>query len=144
MFFFFLKAEDGIREYKVTEVQTCALPIWFKPDASLRRVVVERILPVAERGAEATARARVEVPLGSLARHAGGSSALPVSVPSFGLEDGDVVVVDALPDEPEAYFVAITGMIQDPGRYPWRPGMTLRDLVRLARGPRVGDRKSVV
>src|SRR3989449_4820974 len=29
-------------------------------------------------------------------------------------------------------------MIQDPGRYPWRPGMTLRDLVRLARGPRVG------
>src|SRR5438552_1665414 len=110
----------------------------FKPDASLRRVVIERILPVAERGAEATARARVEVPLGSLARHAGGSSALPVSVPSFGLEDGDVVVVDALPDEPEAYFVAITGMIQDPGRYPWRPGMTLRDLVRLARGPRVG------
>jgi len=63
---------------------------------------------------------------------------LPVSVPSFGLEDGDVVVVDALPDEPEAYFVSITGMIQDPGRYPWRPGMTLRDLVRLARGPRVG------
>src|SRR5207247_246790 len=63
----------------------------FKPDASLRRVVIERILPVAERGAEATARARVEVLLGSLARHAGGSSALPVSVPSFGLEDGDVV-----------------------------------------------------
>src|SRR5256886_1319969 len=86
----------------------------------------------------ATARARVEVPLGPLTHHAGGSSALPVSVPSFGLEDGDVVVVDALPDEPEAYFVAITGMIQDPGRYPWRPGMTLRDLVRLARGPRVG------
>src|SRR5438445_4091138 len=110
----------------------------FKPDASLRRVVIERILPQPERGAEATARARVEVPLGSLARHAGGSSALPVSVPSFGLEDGDVVVVDALPDEPEAYFVSITGMIQDPGRYPWRPGMTLRDLVRLARGPRVG------
>src|SRR5438876_6056792 len=110
----------------------------FKPDASLRRVVIERILPVAERGAEATARARVEVPLGSLARHVAGSSALPVNVPSFGLEDGDVVVVDALPDEPEAYFVSITGMIQDPGRYPWRPGMTLRDLVRLARGPRVG------
>src|SRR5213078_2087865 len=45
----------------------------FAPDASLRRVVIERILPAAERGAEATARARVEVPLGPLARHAGGS-----------------------------------------------------------------------
>src|SRR6266567_1685700 len=120
----------------------------FTPDASLRRVVIERILPAAERGAEATARARVEVPLGPLPHHTGGSrergavpseaSVFPVSVPSFGLEDGDVVAVEALPDEPEAYFVSITGMIQDPGRYPWRPGMTLRDLVRLARGPRVG------
>src|ERR1039457_5526762 len=26
-FFFFLQAEDGIRDYKVTGVQTCALPI---------------------------------------------------------------------------------------------------------------------
>src|SRR5438552_339599 len=70
----------------------------FTPDASLRRVVIERILPAAERGAEATARARVEVPLRPLRLHAGGSkergavpfeaSALPVNVPSFGLEDG--------------------------------------------------------
>src|SRR5256885_4289031 len=28
--FFFFQAEDGIRDYKVTGVQTCALPIWFK------------------------------------------------------------------------------------------------------------------
>src|ERR1039457_7432816 len=27
MIFFFLQAEDGIRDYKVTGVQTCALPI---------------------------------------------------------------------------------------------------------------------
>src|SRR5215467_7336276 len=26
-FFFFFQAEDGIRDYKVTRVQTCALPI---------------------------------------------------------------------------------------------------------------------
>ena len=25
---FFFQAEDGIRDYKVTGVQTCALPIW--------------------------------------------------------------------------------------------------------------------
>src|ERR1022692_233035 len=28
MFFFFFQAEDGIRDYKVTGVQSCALPIW--------------------------------------------------------------------------------------------------------------------
>src|SRR2546426_8186963 len=27
LFFFFFQAEDGIRDYKVTGVQTCALPI---------------------------------------------------------------------------------------------------------------------
>src|SRR5256885_9902924 len=29
MHFFFFQAEDGIRDYKVTGVQTCALPIFF-------------------------------------------------------------------------------------------------------------------
>src|SRR5256885_16022411 len=29
MFIFFFQAEDGIRDYKVTGVQTCALPIWM-------------------------------------------------------------------------------------------------------------------
>src|SRR5256885_5705542 len=28
-FFFFFQAEDGIRDYKVTGVQTCALPIYW-------------------------------------------------------------------------------------------------------------------
>src|SRR5205807_9050744 len=32
-FFFFFQAEDGIRDYKVTGVQTCALPI-FGDDAA--------------------------------------------------------------------------------------------------------------
>src|SRR5256885_12862806 len=30
MCFFFFQAEDGIRDYKVTGVQTCALPIYSK------------------------------------------------------------------------------------------------------------------
>src|SRR2546426_5579872 len=34
MAFFFFQAEDGIRDYKVTGVQTCALPIWAgRPEA---------------------------------------------------------------------------------------------------------------
>src|ERR671918_2105192 len=33
---FFFQAEDGIRDYKVTGVQTCALPIWqVAADANL-------------------------------------------------------------------------------------------------------------
>src|SRR5256885_7909336 len=36
---FFFQAEDGIRDYKVTGVQTCALPIWPRPDR--RRLVAD-------------------------------------------------------------------------------------------------------
>src|SRR5258706_10116955 len=31
---FFFQAEDGIRDWSVTGVQTCALPIWLSPCAS--------------------------------------------------------------------------------------------------------------
>src|SRR5256885_13256138 len=34
MLCFFFQAEDGIRDYKVTGVQTCALPIWRWPRRS--------------------------------------------------------------------------------------------------------------
>src|SRR5688500_20246274 len=38
MCFFFFQAEDGIRDYKVTGVQTCALPILpYLPRAGRRR-----------------------------------------------------------------------------------------------------------
>ena len=39
---FFFQAEDGIRDYKVTGVQTCALPIWllfFSSNASAANIV---------------------------------------------------------------------------------------------------------
>src|SRR5688500_20187149 len=43
--FFFFQAEDGIRDYKVTGVQTCALPIWLgAPDP---RSVMSRSAPHA-------------------------------------------------------------------------------------------------
>src|SRR3989454_1843154 len=35
LFFFFFQAEDGIRDYKVTGVQTCALPISRQRDVIL-------------------------------------------------------------------------------------------------------------
>src|SRR5205807_7879782 len=40
-FFFFFQAEDGIRDYKVTGVQTCALPI-FDADGA-EAVAVEEL-----------------------------------------------------------------------------------------------------
>src|SRR5256885_3611168 len=42
IFFFFFQAEDGIRDYKVTGVQTCALPICsHEAGLALRRIVVK-------------------------------------------------------------------------------------------------------
>src|SRR5256885_6699241 len=43
-FFFFFQAEDGIRDYKVTGVQTCALPIceWLEQPGRLQSQVVNK------------------------------------------------------------------------------------------------------
>jgi polysaccharide biosynthesis/export protein len=130
----------------------------FKSDAALRRITIHRILPVAERGPGPAPRAAVDVALTPTADPPNGSSANPeneriphpasripeapglasVSIPSVGLQDGDSVVVDSVPPLTDVYFVAIAGMVNKPGAYPWRPGMRLRDLVLLARGPKVG------
>ena len=59
-------------------------------------------------------------------------------IPSVPLAAGDSIVIDSLLGLGESYYVAIAGMVNKPGAYPWRPGITLRDLVLIARGPRVG------
>src|SRR5215467_15055276 len=41
-FFFFFQAEDGIRDYKVTGVQTCALPISFRGGGCVNTDMVAR------------------------------------------------------------------------------------------------------
>src|SRR5205807_4819961 len=43
--YFFFQAEDGIRDYKVTGVQTCALPISFREDLYYRLKVVQIRMP---------------------------------------------------------------------------------------------------
>src|SRR5688500_19918629 len=42
MYTFFFQAEDGIRDYKVTVVQTCALPIWATCRATRTRRQADR------------------------------------------------------------------------------------------------------
>jgi protein involved in polysaccharide export with SLBB domain len=98
----------------------------FLPAAGLERVKVERILPGDERGTQTTARVTIDVPLAN------------GLVPPFRLENGDVVRVDSLAQAAEQFTVAITGMVQQAGNYPWHPGMTLRELMTLARGPKIG------
>src|SRR5256885_6095591 len=44
---FFFQAEDGIRDYKVTGVQTCALPIWTDVTGSIEGKV-RRMFEIAE------------------------------------------------------------------------------------------------
>src|SRR5256885_6217506 len=41
--FFFFQAEDGIRDYKVTGVQTCALPIFRVAVELVMRLAAERL-----------------------------------------------------------------------------------------------------
>src|SRR5688500_19273101 len=60
-FLFFFQAEDGIRDYKVTGVQTCALPISFAGvfggRASPNRAALYRVSPAHAAGVTTSARA---------------------------------------------------------------------------------------
>src|SRR5256885_4571096 len=59
-FFFFFQAEDGIRDYKVTGVQTCALPIYAHADRERARDLDARETEVGLHGAEQNREAVVE------------------------------------------------------------------------------------
>lgn len=54
------------------------------------------------------------------------------------LEDYDIVTTYGRTEMRDSVTVAIAGMVNRPGVFPWREGMTLRDLVLMARGPRIG------
>jgi polysaccharide export outer membrane protein len=115
----------------------------FRPGAELRRLAVHRILPAGERGPGRFPRAAIDVALETSGRDGGRNDGTTerrnnVSIPALTLEDGDSIVVDGIGTLDDALYVRITGMVSKPGRYPWQPGITLRDLVYLARGPAVG------
>src|SRR5690606_40728480 len=48
LFVFFFQAEDGIRDFHVTGVQTCALPIFSRPPATPNATCVENNCPVPD------------------------------------------------------------------------------------------------
>jgi len=54
------------------------------------------------------------------------------------LADYDVVTIFSRADMRADITVSIDGMVTSPGPYHWREGMTLRDLLLLAHGPKIG------
>jgi len=54
------------------------------------------------------------------------------------LADYDIVTIYGRPEMRDSVTVSIAGAVNGPGRFLWREGMTLRDLVLMARGMRVG------
>lgn len=106
----------------------------FRPNAALQRITIHRFLPPADRHPPAPSRAAVDVAL--VSTDSGGVNG--VAVPPVALVDGDSVAIDSLPPVDSQYTVGVAGMVNKPGIFPWRAGMTLRELMMLARGPRVG------
>jgi protein involved in polysaccharide export with SLBB domain len=109
----------------------------LRPNAMKRRLTIHRILPPGE-GGGFVQRVAMDVELGLRSGEVRDGAARDVVIPPVELLDGDSVVVDSLPPLSGAYYVTIGGEVLKPGSYPWRPGMTLRDLLRLAQGPAVG------
>src|SRR3989454_944659 len=126
----------------------------FRANAAVDRLAIHRILPAAERRPGPLPRAALDVGLAVAApgdqrgsARPGQSASAPaaepdplggVVIPSLPLDNGDSVVVDSIGPLESLLNVGINGMVTKPGRYPWQEGMTLRDLVRLARGPKIG------
>lgn len=103
----------------------------FKANAARRRLSIFRILPYPILPPGPLARTTIDVPLNPR-----GDTA--ARVPALAMAAGDSVVVDSIGPLEHGLYVGIAGMVRKPGAYAWSPGMTLRDLVLLARGPAVG------
>ena len=110
----------------------------FAPGAYRQRITIHRVVRPSERGPGSSDRIAIDLGLTAsmdpgAPGHIGG-----VIIPPIGLQDGDSIVVDEVLDLRDSYYVSITGMVAAPDTLPWREGMTIRDLMLMARGPIVG------
>jgi protein involved in polysaccharide export with SLBB domain len=110
----------------------------FAPEANRQRLTIHRVLRPSDRGPGASGRMAIDLGLTPSKDpgepgHVGG-----VLVPPIGLQDGDSIVVDEELGLRFSYYVTISGMVAVPDTVPWREGMTIRDLMLVARGPTVG------
>ena len=93
-----------------------------KPDTYLGEVLVSRLLPDSSR---IQLRARLRDTSGTV-------------VDDFPLHEDDQIEVFSLTTFRPVRYVAIAGFLNKPGRYSYREGMTLRDLVLLGGGVKEG------
>jgi polysaccharide biosynthesis/export protein len=102
----------------------------FRPDASRRRVQIERILPPALRTDDGRDRITIDVQSEALASGDGNGEALHLAV-----EGGDVVRVFPVAKKVRNTIV-VKGNVWSPGAQGLTPGMTIADAIRLAGGPK--------
>ena len=110
----------------------------FAPEANRQRMTIHRVVRPSERGPGASDHIAIDLALKPSTDpgergHLGG-----VIIPPIGLYDGDSIVVDTVSALRDGYYVSIAGLVVAPDTLPWREGMTIRDLMLLARGPTVG------
>jgi protein involved in polysaccharide export with SLBB domain len=107
------------------------------PNADLTGMIIFRHLSAGERGPGHVARAALRVAFGIGGGDDPASDDHPL-IPDVEMRDGDSAVVHEAPNISQGLSVWITGVVNRAGRFPWRPGMTLRDLMLLAGGPAIG------
>jgi protein involved in polysaccharide export with SLBB domain len=95
-----------------------------KPDTYLGEVLVSRQQPDRTR---IQLRARLADTTGAV-------------INDFPLQENDQIQVFSLTTFRPQRYVAISGFVKKPGRYPYRRGMTMRDLVLMADGVKEGAR----
>lgn len=91
-------------------------------DASPKRAHVQRTVPLRDRAAYDREVLDLDLTFEALSE---------LERSSFRLEDGDLVTFDDEGDRP-AQVVSIRGAITSPGRYQWKDGMRVRDLIMAA------------
>jgi protein involved in polysaccharide export with SLBB domain len=129
-------------QYEVTEsedlLDALSASGGFAPEANRRRITIHRVVRPGERGAGLGDRVAIDLELAPSADRADVGHLGGVIIPPVGLQDGDSIVVAGVVDLQDGYYVTVRGMVEQPNSFPWREGLTLRDLVDLARGPTTG------
>ena len=110
----------------------------FHSMADRKRLTVHRTLRPVEQVSNNSERIVIDLALTPSEdpeepNHMGGAI-----IPPVGLQDGDSIVIDTIPAVSEGMYVSIAGLVAQPDTFPWHTGMTVRELVSLARGPTVG------
>lgn len=110
----------------------------FAPQASRSRLTIHRVLRPGSRGPGLGDRSAIDLELPASEDESNPSHVGGVLIPSIALQDGDSIVIDQVADLSDGFYVTISGMVAQADTFPWREGLTLRDLMLLARGPIVG------